>query len=153
MVSDKTMPYLQRRPSRPNRPLTRYQVWHSCVEQSDQQLAKKLGWDQTYATRSRSNAARPRIKALDIFADNNRCWLAVGVDARECSGHAEGNNVVREQPVDVMETAEGAVAELVTRAGDQWRLSLGTTESVPVTAEYLLELMLQLRELRSRGIL
>ncbi len=50
-------------------------------------------------------------------------------------------------------TREGAVAELVTRAGDQWRLRLGTTESVPVTAEYLLELMLQLRELRSRGIL
>src|SRR5947208_11224317 len=101
---------------------------------------------------SRSNAARPRIKALDIFADNNRCWLAVR-DARECSGHAEGSNEVMEQPVDVMETAEGAVAELVTRAGDQWRLRLGTTQSVPVTAEYLLELMLQLRELRSRGIL
>ena len=121
--------------------------------QSDQQLAKKSGWDQAYATRSRSNSARPRIKALDIFADNNRDWVAVRVDARECSGHAEGNNVVREQPVDVMETAEGAVAELVTRAGDQWRLRLGTTESVQVTAEYLLELMLQLRELRSRGIL
>ena len=75
------------------------------------------------------------------------------VDARECSGHAEGSNEVMEQPVDVMETAEGAVAELVTRAGDQWRLRLGTTQSVPVTAEYLLELMLQLRELRSRGIL
>ena len=121
--------------------------------QSAQQLAKKLGWDRTYATRSRSNAARLGIKALDIFADNNRYWVAFRVDARECSGHAEGSNVVREQPVDVMETAEGAVAELVTRAGDQWRLRLGTTQSVPVTAEYLLELMLQLRELRSRGIL
>ncbi len=35
-----------------------------------------------------------------------------------------------EQPVDVMETAEGAVAELVTRAGDQWRLRLGTNDAV-----------------------
>ena len=57
---------------------------------------------------------------------------------------------MRNQPVDVIETEEGAVAELVTRAGDEWRLRLRTTESVPVTAEYLLELMLQLRELRSR---
>jgi len=65
----------------------------------------------------------------------------------------EGSNVVRNQPVDVIETEEGAVAELVTRVGDEWRLRLRTTESVPVTAEYLLELMLQLRELRSRGTL
>jgi len=74
-------------------------------------------------------------------------------DARECTGHAEGSNVVTNQTVDVIETEEGTVAELVTRAGEQWRLRLGTTETVPVTAEYLLELMLQLRELRSRGIL
>ena len=60
---------------------------------------------------------------------------------------------MRNQPVDMIESEEGAVAELVTRVGDQWRLRLGTTESVPVTAEYLLELMLQLRELRSKGIL
>jgi len=74
-------------------------------------------------------------------------------DARECPGHAEGSNVVTKQTVDVIETEEGRVAELVTRAGDQWRLRLGTTESVTVTAEYLLELMLQVRDLRSRGIL
>jgi len=60
---------------------------------------------------------------------------------------------MRNQPVDVIETDEWAVAKLVTWTGDQWRLHLGSTESVPVTAEYLLELMLQLRELRSKGIL
>src|SRR2546427_831850 len=55
-------PYLQRRPNRPN--------------------SLPRNWAGTrYATGSRSNAARPRIKALDIFADNNRCWLAVRIDA------------------------------------------------------------------------
>ena len=60
---------------------------------------------------------------------------------------------MRNQSVDVIETEEGAVAKLVTRRGDQWRLRLGTPDSVPMTAEYLLELLLQLRELRSQGIL
>jgi len=94
-----------------------------------------------------------RIKALAASADNNKCWVAVRGDAGECTGHAERSKVVTKQTVDVIETEEGRVAELVTRTGDQWRLRLGTTESVPVTAEYLLELMLQVRELRSRGIL
>ncbi len=60
---------------------------------------------------------------------------------------------MRNQPVNVIETEEGAVAKLVTRTGDQWWLHLGTTESVPMTAEYLLELLVQLRELRSQGSL
>ena len=57
------------------------------------------------------------------------------------------------EPVDVIETEEGGVAQLVTAAGDQWWLRVGPAESVPVTPAYLLELLLQLRELRQQGIL
>ena len=135
MVSDKTMPYLQRRPSRPN------------------------GLPRNWVGTGRMPPVLDLTQPAQGLKTSTFLPITIGVGSRcvlmrrECSGHAEGSNVVMEQPVDVMETAEGAVAELVTRAGDQWRLRLGTTQSVPVTAEYLLELMLQLRELRSRGIL
>ena len=91
------------------------------------------------------------MKTETQFNSDTKRRIAVNQSATETKLTGRHHTVI--EPVDVIETEEGGVAQLVTAAGDQWWLRVGPAESVPVTPEYLLELLLQLRELRQQGIL